>query len=335
MIQDVVTRTTSAADWPSIRKAIHSRIYYSMGEFPASGRGPWKTVRKYQAHGLEHEDGTFEILPGWSCDGTIVYPQETGKNRCPAAVCIHETDSELYRFNCLSPDKKPDRAYGIELARRGYVCIAADQYGFGDWAKGSSEQGNYDKLAREFPSWSLDGIRLLIQRRAVDILSDHPFVDSKKIACIGHSLGGRTAVYLAAFDERVKATAASTGVSPNSTNVFRNCTTDPADSKSPRLNEGVLKTGIPAWEYEELLSLVAPRGLVLLEPFNDLYNLDFEAAVACVMKAASVYKLLSRPENCALICHGRGHDTPAEMRNYAYSLVDRSLGFENRKMGTA
>ena len=331
MIQDVVTRTTAAADWPTMRKAIHARIFSSMGEFPGPlPAGPWKTARKYRAHGLEHEDGTFEIFSGWSCAGTIVYPPDAGIGRKnPAAVCIHETDSELSRFNCLSPDKKPDRAYGIELARRGYVCIAADQYGFGEWAKGATEQELYDKLGREFPAWSLDGIRLLIQRRAVDVLSGHPRVDGEKIACIGHSLGGRTAVYLGAFDERVKATVASTGVSPNSTNVFRNFTTDPATSKSPRLNEGVLRTGIPAWEYEELLSLVAPRGLVLLEPINDLYNLDVEATAACCLKAGGVYKLLGRAENFTLVCHGRGHDTPSDMRDYAYNLIDRSLGVKN------
>ena len=80
----------------------------------------------------------------------------------------------------------------------------------------------------------------------------HPLVDSEEIACIGHSLGGRTAVYLGAFDERVKATVASTGVSPNATNVFRNHTTDPARSFSPRLNEEVLKTGVPPKEYRSV-----------------------------------------------------------------------------------
>lgn len=332
MIQDVITRNTRTSDWPSIRKAIHARILESMGEFPKDlSTGPWRTVRKYQAHGLEHEDGAFDMLPRWQCAGTIVYPPGARNGRHPAVVCIHETDSELARFNCLSSDKKPDRAYGIELAQRGYLCIAVDQYGFGDWTKGTSEQGLYDELAHDFPSWSRDGIRLQIHQRAVDVLSSHPLVDREKIACIGHSLGGRSAVYLGAFDERVKATVASTGVSPNATNVFRNHTTDPAASFSPRLNEVVLKTGIPAWEYEELLSLIAPRGLVLLEPFNDLYNLDIEATIACCLKASSVYRLLGKAENCTLVCHGRGHDTPVEMRNYAYSLMDRSLGLHIRQ----
>ncbi len=90
MIQDVVTRTASASDWPSTRKAIHARILSSMGEFPrALSTGPWQTVRKYQAHGLEHEDGTFDILAGWRCAGTIVYgrvPRDRERRRADQAL---------------------------------------------------------------------------------------------------------------------------------------------------------------------------------------------------------------------------------------------------------
>jgi dienelactone hydrolase len=298
-----------------------------MGEFPPCAfDGRYESVRRYEAHGLSHEDIKFNVLPGYGCEGAIVYPADTEGSKLPSAVCIHETDVKLGLRNALSPETRPDRAYGIELCRRGYVTIAVDQFGFGGWAKTMSEQECYDKLAREYPDWSLDGMQLMIQQCAVGILSNHPRVDKERVSCLGHSLGGRTAVFLAALDERVKAAWASTGVSPNATNVFRNFETDPAKSKSPRLNGAVLKTGLPPWEYEELLALVAPRGLTILEPFNDLYNQDIEATVLCCLKASKVYKLLGAAGNFSLVCHGRGHDTPAEMRTYAYALLDHALG---------
>jgi dienelactone hydrolase len=327
MICDVITRTTTAADWPRMRREISGRIRDSMGTWPALGAfaGAHLVTRRYEAHGLRHEEIAFEVLPGYRCAGTVVRPPPAAEGRRPAVVSIHGTDRELARRNTISPDLRPDAAYAIELARRGYVAIAVDQFGFGEWVSELTEAELYARFARDHPGWSLDGIRLHIQQCAVGILAADPQVDGGRIACIGNSLGGRAVVYLAAFDERVRAAVVSTGVSGNTANVFRNLSADQREGLSPRLNAALLGNGRTPWEYEELLALIAPRALILLEPFNDLYNPSTEATVECFLKARRVYELLGAAADCTLVCHGRGHSTPPEMRGYAYALVDLAL----------
>ena len=47
--------------------------------------------------------------------------------------------------------------------------------------------------------------------RAVDVLESLPQVDRNRIGAVGHSLGAKETLYLAAFDERVKVAVASEG----------------------------------------------------------------------------------------------------------------------------
>jgi dienelactone hydrolase len=327
MIRDVVTRDARAEDWPAIRESMRRRIDESLGTAPQ--RTPvaeYAVDERYEAFGCVHERFHYHALPGYACSGVIVYPPEPAEEgRHRGALCIHGTDFVLAKHNVLRPDKKPHRAYGIELAKRGFLCVSVDQFGFGDWVLGTTEAGLYEKFSRDFPGWSLDGIRLFVLQGALDILGIHPRVDGERLCCIGNSLGGRSAVYLAAFDERIKAAVVSTGVSPNLSNIYRNLSTAQNHGLSPRLNAATLADGRPPWEYEELLALIAPRALILLEPFNDPGNPFIETTIDCFLKARRAWELLGASPNATLVCHGRGHDTPPEMRSYAYDLLEWAL----------
>ena len=90
--------------------------------------------------------------------------------------------------------------------------------------------------------------------RAIDFIQTLPAVDPQRIGIFGHSLGAKEALYVAAFDERVKCT---------------------------RISEGGIGLGFSNWEdgwylgpqitaagfgreHHELLALIAPRPFLLL-----------------------------------------------------------------------
>lgn len=324
MFRDVVTRSTTADEWPRLRLEIHDRILASMGR-PARQPGldaPSHVVSTCTEYGLRRDSITIEVLPGLHCAGYIYHPLATTAGvRLPGAVCIHGTNRELASKAVASPELHPDAAYAIELAAAGHVAITVDQFGFGAWTAGITEAELYRRFFAQHPEWSLDGMRLHIQRCAVSVLQRHRLADPTRILCIGNSLGGRAAIHLAAFDPRVGAAIVSTGVSPNISNVFRNGSTDPCSALSSLLNAALAEHGKAPWEYEEMLALVAPRTLILLEPFNDPYNPHVEATVECFLRARRVYEVLGAARNLTLLCHGRGHATPVEMRRYAYDAA--------------
>src|SRR5439155_24882510 len=89
---------------------------------------------------------------------------------------------------------------------------------------------------------------------AVDILAALPEVDPSRLGCVGHSLGAKEALYLAAFDERIKVAVSSEGGIGTK---FSNW--DAAWYLGPSIKEPTFTR-----DHHELLALVAPRPFLLL-----------------------------------------------------------------------
>ena len=106
----------------------------------------------------------------------------------PAVVAIHGHGGD--RFSTFNPDEGIYKTFGVELARRGYMVIAANV-------------GQHDVYE---DGRTLMGERLWDLMRCVDYLASLDEVDSARIGCGGLSLGGEMAMWLGAMDTRVAAT---------------------------------------------------------------------------------------------------------------------------------
>ena len=161
--------------------------------------------------------------------------------------------------------------------RRGYIaCIyhATDpSYGNGD------DSDAWIEIYPEY-DWSCLSRWAWAASRAVDYLATLPEVDKAKIGLAGHSRNGKQALLAAAFDERIGAVVASSGNSGES---------DPwRYTSEPFVNESIeLLAGVqPHWftprlrffsgredklpvDQNELLALVAPRGLMMYDGYAE------------------------------------------------------------------
>jgi len=342
MLGDVVLPSTTAEDWPALRADILRRVTDSMGEppddAPPPGSSPeYEETSRAERDGLVHVGLRYRVLADEWNEGVLVLPAggeggeggEGGGAACPAraVLTIHGTNAAAGRRGVLDAEK-PSRAYGLELARRGFVTFSVDQFGFGETLAGTAQPELYERFYRDYPEWSLDGRRVLDQTRAMDVLDALEVVDSSgdsPYGAIGNSQGGRAVMYTAALDERVGAGVSSTGISPNFSNAFRSVTWDKV--LSPRLSEEINRHGRPGWDYHEMIALVAPRALLALEPYNDVAgcNPDVGPTMECVYRAARVFRLLGVPEHLALLVHGDGHTTTGDVRDFAYRWLERFL----------
>lgn len=139
--------------------------------------------------------------------GTLLVPDSaTNDNKAPAIVVSHGATS-----NSESVD-----SWYVELARRGYVVLAPNMYEHGDSSLADEE---YADTAEYDARGLIDDIEYIYTL---------PFVDTEKIAIIGHSLGGccsmKTAKYYSDL-EREALTNGATAEEAHSLNRVAACVT--------------------------------------------------------------------------------------------------------------
>jgi dienelactone hydrolase len=135
----------------------------------------------------------------------------------PLVFCHHQHAGEfdLGKSEVCGLRGDPDQAYAAELAQRGFVTIAPDAIGFEDrnWNDGANvgwfELSSRLVLGRTLLADCLDEVTT-----ALDYATGLPEVDAGRIGFIGHSYGGRIALWAPAWDDRITASVSNCGCIP-------------------------------------------------------------------------------------------------------------------------
>jgi dienelactone hydrolase len=328
MFRDVVSQDTRPEEWPAVRERIYARVMASMGTTPEVKVEPgYEVVSEYEKYGLRHRKIRYRSMPDEYGLAVVVLPEGVSEaNPAPAVVVCHGTDVVNGKYGVLDLER-PNRAYAIELAQRGFVTVSPDCYEFGELLTHGKTLPYEEarklyvesaaRFAEKYPAWSLDGRRVWDHQRLLDALDASGFVHPRKYGIIGNSLGGRTAIFLAALEERIAAGVPSCGISPNLTNIYRS---------GPESRERLQRTGgHMVYDYQDMIALCAPRPLLVLEPFNDNYNPYIDANFQCYVKGQRAYQLLGKPECFCTLTHGDGHDTTEHVRDFVYRWFERWL----------
>lgn len=140
------------------------------------------------AGGYVLEELSLQTLPDRRVRVWMSVPRER-KGKVGAVLALHGhggSGSQVVRGESLY-------WYGRALAELGYVVIAPD----------------IGQHTLQHTNWTLMGERVWDALRCVDYLETRPEVDKKRLAVAGLSLGGETAMYVAALDPRLKAANSS------------------------------------------------------------------------------------------------------------------------------
>ena len=133
---------------------------------------------------------------------------------------------------------------------------------------------------------------------ALDVLASLPEVDPKRLGALGHSLGAKQVLYLAALDERVQVAASSEG----------GVGTRFSNWHAPWYLGEEIRRDRFSHEHHELLALVAPRAFLLVG--GD--SADGDRSWPFIEAVLPVYRLYSGTPKIGLFNHRKGHRVPRE-----------------------
>lgn len=246
------------------------------------------------------------------------------EGRLPAVVALHGTFAKG-KSRVAGLVDNPDKAYLDHLCRRGYVVIAPEHFVSGHRTppEGAYETGRFYE---KHPNWTAVGKFTYEHSIAIDALETLPEVDAKRIGALGHSLGGHGAFFLAAYDQRIKASACNCGASffrhnPRVEGWARNHWYVYLKPIRPALLAGQL----PPIDFHEIIALVAPRAFLDVSGLNDGNPLTQRQRILMHLKLMDVWELEKTPENFAFFVHGRGHSVKHESRELIYGWMDAHL----------
>jgi dienelactone hydrolase len=307
---------TRAADWAKRREHILANMQLVMGPLPdASRKAPLdvRTEEEVRLAKVTRRKITFAVERGDRAWAYLLIPNGL-EGRAAGMLCLHPT-SAAGKAVPAGLTKRANRAYALELAKRGYVALAPDYPNSGDY--------RVDLYRRGYASATMKGI--WNHMRAIDLLQALPQVDPGRIGCIGHSLGGHNTLFLAVFDPRIKAMVSSCGFNAFPKYMGGNLAGWSHRGYMPRIASvyGNDPKKMP-FDFTEVVAALAPRPVFVNAPLRD-GNFEVSGVKDCVRAALPVYELLGARGSLVAVHPRAGHDFPPAVREAAYKFLDDAL----------
>ena len=314
--------TRNKQEWGHRRLATLKNMQSVMGGLPEKSPSPLdlRILKQERVGGIIRRKVTFvsEVLAAGPdrVSAYLLLPDGSSPTRRNAAVlCLHQT-TRIGKGEPAGVGGKPDLHYALELAQRGYVTLAPDYPNFGGY--------EFDPYSHGYASATMKGI--VNHRRAIDLLQSLPEVDPERVGVIGHSLGGHNALFLAAFDERVKVIVTSCGFTSFAKYKNGNLTGWSHKGYMPRIADRYAKDPkqMP-FDFSDILVSLAPRAVFINAPLRD-DNFEVSGVKDCVEAALPVYsKIFHTRKKLEAAYPSSAHEFPTVVRQASYRFLDRWL----------
>jgi acetyl esterase/lipase len=306
---------TAAAGRPE-RGRILAAMQKVMGPLPRTGRGrvEWRVREEGPADGLlrslvDYDGGDGDRVTAW-----LFRP--LGGGRRPAVICLHQT-TRIGKDEPAGLGGNPDLHYALELARAGFVTLAPDYPNFGEY--------KFDAYEHGYASATMKGI--VNHLRGVTFLRSLRETRGRRTGAAGHSLGGHNALFLAAFDERVRAVVTSCGFTSLRRYMGGDLTGWSHKGYMPRIAERYAKDPrkMP-FDFDGVLRAIAPRAVFINAPERDA-NFDVRGVRETVAAVRGDFEKTTQPEGYVTVRYpDTGHEFPAAVRAEAWRFLGRMLG---------
>ncbi|MDA0835689.1 MAG: prolyl oligopeptidase family serine peptidase [Planctomycetota bacterium] len=299
----------SKDEWTARKQQIRENLQKSWGPFPKEkcDLEP-ETLGVIERDGYRIEKVVLQTRPGIHMTANAYVPAGSGKRA--AVLCVHghwkgAKQDPVVQSRCIG------------LAKLGFFVLVVDAFGAGERGLGKA-LGEYHGETVASTLWptglTLAGLQVYDNMRAVDYLQSRPEVDPERLGITGASGGGNQTMYAGAFDERFKCVVPTCSVGTYQAYLHAAC---------------CMCEMVPnAMAYTEewgILSLVAPRGLMVTSATMDAYQFSVDEAKKSVAAAKQVFKLFGKENNVAHTIVESPHAYNQPMREAMYGWMTLHL----------
>lgn len=299
----------SLDEWQSRRAVLREKLESAWGGFPKQ-HAPLepRILQSLERPDYRIEKIVFQTFPDVWMTANAWVPKRPGK--LPAVLCVHGH----------WPGAKQDphvQARCAGLAKLGFFVLAVDAFGAGE--RGIRPQlGEYHGEMTAATLWPvgkpLSGIQVYENMRAVDYLISRPEVDPERLGITGASGGGNQSMYAGAWDERLKAVVPVCSVGNYQAYLGAACC----------MCE-VVPGALAFTEESGVLSLVAPRALLVISATRDAFQFSVDEAAKSIAAAKPVFELHNQAAALRHVIVDSPHDYNQPMREAMYGFMTKYL----------
>jgi dienelactone hydrolase len=295
LVTDDGKKIETKQDWMVQRKNLRQRWLEFLGPMPSPRpRVQLETIKTEIVGNVKRELVRYDSEPDIQVEGYLLSPKDLPVNeKLPAIVALHPTTAENID-ELAGLHGRDARATGLRLAELGYVVFCPRCFLWQDATDYNQAATNH----RQRHPKTLGMAKMLYDaQRAVDVLESLPFVDPNAIGAMGHSLGAKETLYLAAFDDRIQVAVASEGgLGLKSTNW------DAPWYLGKAIHEDTFRLN-----HHQLLAMIAPRPFLVLAGESGSGAADGDRSWPLVNAARPAWLLFSPSPRLGILNHRAGH----------------------------
>ncbi len=187
------SRVASPADWPRRRDEILRDWHELMGAWPeVITRPKWEVLNELRRGNCTQKRIRMEIAPGQLSEGWLLTPAGAGPHPAVLVVFYDPETSVGLKPGALQRD------FAWQLTQRGFVTLSLGTPGGNAW---KPDLGVAHCQPLSFHAY--------VAANAWQALAQLPSVDPRRIGVVGHSYGGKWALFAGALWEKFAAVAVS------------------------------------------------------------------------------------------------------------------------------
>jgi len=304
---------SEGADFEKWQKKLRMKLKELIGPiYKDKGKVEIKILEKQEKPGYTIRKILFPTVPEVINVAYLLVPKKKQK-KYPAMVCLqgHSQGVHLSIGKFYNKAEKEsiagDRDFAIQAVKNGFVALAIEQKCFGEREEKLLKQKIDNRCWDATMHALMFGHTLLAERmadvmRGIDLLYQFPYVDKKKIGCMGNSGGGKVTYYAACVDKRITLAVPSCYF----------CTYEDSIMKIGHCMDNYVPNALKYFEMADLAGLIAPRRLIIVAgKTDDIFPIH--GVRKSFKKAKEIYKKTGVPENIKLIVGPEGHRFYADL----------------------